>query len=262
MFGDGKGNLAAPVTFSDGTSVLPDSVVVGDVNGDKKLDIVTVSGLAKTVAVLLGNGNGMFQPAVSYPLGDLATSVVIADLNGDGIPDLAVANHTSINAPGTISVFTGIGDGTFQPAVQYNPTVQANWALAVGDFNLDGVPDLVFTSIVSNLPTQVGVMLGNGDGTFQSPRGYDAGGALPRTPALADFNGDGVLDMVVANAGFGGNLSVLLGNPDGTYPGAGQLSYGVRREVGGRGRYERRRQAGPGGGQRLRQQPAGIPGQR
>ena len=165
----------------------------------------------------MGNGNGTFQDAGGYEVGDLANGVAIADLNGDGVPDLAVANHTGLSTPGTISVFTGVGDGTFQPPVQYNPTAQANWALAAADFNGDGVADLVFTSIVQNLPTQVGVMLGNGDGTLQSPRRFVSGGTLPRTPALADFNGDGVLDMAVPNAGLNGKLAVLLGNPDGTF---------------------------------------------
>jgi hypothetical protein len=165
----------------------------------------------------LNNGNGTFLAPITYDIGELAKGAVIADLNGDGIPDLAVEEHTSINSPGTISVFAGAGDGTLQAPAHYNPTVQANWALGAGDFNSDGVPDLIFTSIVQNLPTQVGVMLGNADGTFQSPRSFASGGTLARTPVLADFNGDGVLDMAVPNAGINGKLGVMLGNPDGTF---------------------------------------------
>src|SRR5262249_42529876 len=73
-------------------------------------------------------------------------------------------------------------------------------------------------------PTQVGVMLGNGDGSFQSPRGFASGGPLARTPAIADFNGDGIPDMAVPNAGLNGKLGVLLGNPDGTFQDPGNLN--------------------------------------
>lgn len=217
LLGDGKGHIADPVSVDAGISFAPDTVVVGDLNGDHRLDIVTVSSLANSVSVLLGNGNGTFQAPAMYGIGTIASGAVLADLNGDGIPDLAVLNHADFTTPGTISVFVGIGDGTFQPTVQYNPTAQANWGIAAADFNSDGVPDLVFSSIVMNSPTQVGLMLGNGDGTFQSPPSY-AAGSLPRSPVLADFNGDGVLDVAVADAGIsGGNVAVLLGNPNGTF---------------------------------------------
>jgi hypothetical protein len=216
MLGDGKGGLAAPVSIATSVSFAPDTLIVGDLNGDHKLDIVTVTGLANSVVVLMGNGNGTFQPPASYPIGDLGSGAVIADLNGDGVPDLAVANHASFSTPGTISVFNGNGDGTFQPAVQYNPTSQANWALGVADVNHDGLPDLIFTSIITNVPTQIGVMLGNPDGTLGAPRRY-AAGELPRSPVLADLNGDGLLDIVAANAGVSGNLYVLIANQDGTF---------------------------------------------
>jgi hypothetical protein len=215
MLGDGKGNLAAAVNFSTGSS--PSQVTVGDFNGDHKLDVVALSNLNNNVTVLLGNGDATFQAPTTYTVGTQPTFVVVADLNGDGNLDMAVTNLSGQQGGnGTISVFSGDGDGTFQPAVQYNPTGQVNWALAVGDFNGDGLPDLVFASRVLNIPTQVGVMLGNPNGTFQSPASY-AVGAIPRSPVLADLNGDGVLDMVVADAGMSNNISVLLGKGDGTF---------------------------------------------
>jgi FG-GAP-like repeat len=224
MLGDGKGNLSNPVDIGFGAN--PTQVMVGDFNGDKKLDVAVLDSLGGNFWVLLGKGDGTFQAATSYPTGAaqaLSTSILVADLNGDGILDLAVTGQTPLsggvqflNNPGTILVFSGNGDGTFQPAVQYNGTGQVNWALAAGDFNGDGLPDLAFVSNRQSTPTQVGVMFGTPGGTFLTPASYGVG-SIPGLPALADLNGDGVLDMVVANAGFSGNLSVLIGNGDGTF---------------------------------------------
>jgi hypothetical protein len=223
MLGDGKGNLSNPVDVGFGAD--PTQVAVGDFNGDHKLDVVALDSLGGNLWVLPGNGNGTFQAATSYVIGTaqaLATSMLIADLNGDGILDLAVTGQTPLsgvqflNNPGTILVFSGNGDGTFQPAVQYNPTGQVDWALAAGDFNGDGRSDLAFVSNRSSTPTQLGVMFGAPSGTFLSPASYGVG-SIPGVPALADLNGDGVLDMVVANGGLNGNLSVLIGNGDGTF---------------------------------------------
>jgi hypothetical protein len=225
MLGDGKGNLSAAVDIGFGTN--PTQVALADLNGDKKLDAVVLDSLNSNFWVLLGNGDGTFQAATRYPMGTaqaLATSLLVADLNGDGNLDVAVTGQTSLpnaafqflNAPGTILIFSGNGDGTFQPAVQYNPSGQVDWALAAGDFNGDGLTDLAFVSNRQSTPTQVGLMFGTPSGTFQSPASY-AVGPIPGMPVLADLNGDGVLDMVVANAGFNGNLSVLIGNGDGTF---------------------------------------------
>lgn len=90
----------------------------------------------------------------------------------------------------------GNGDGTLQPPVQYNPAPQPIGWLATADFNGDGIPDLAFTEPVTQSPTEVGVMLGNADGTMQSPRVYAAGDS-PHSPALADLNGDGTFRPAV-----------------------------------------------------------------
>lgn len=220
MLGDGTGKLGAPVIVSIGET-FPGKLAVGDLNGDRTLDVVSINSINNHISVLLGNGNGSFQPATTYNLGgvgDTAFGVMIADLTGDGIPDLAVANITSTTAVGsTISVFSGTGDGTFGPPVQYNPVAQPIWVMAAGDFNGDGLTDLVFTSSADVFPTQVGVIFGAADGTLQSPRRY-AVGPFPGQPVLADLNGDGVLDLVEPAAiGTNGNLSVLLGNGDGSF---------------------------------------------
>src|SRR5439155_1263538 len=136
------------------------------------------------------------------------SSVAVGDFNGDGVPDLAVANSRS----DTVSVLLGGGDRTFQApltfAVGRNPVF-----VVVGDFNGDGVPDLA----VAN-EGAVSVLLGNGDGTFQAALSLTAGGN-PRSLAVGDFNGDGVLDLAVVNGDFlkAGTVSVLLGNGDGSF---------------------------------------------
>jgi hypothetical protein len=223
MLGDGRGNLSSPVDIGFGPN--PTQVALADLNGDKKLDAVVLDSLNSNFWVLLGNGDGTFQPATRYPMGTaqgLAPGILVADLNGDGNLDVAVTGATPVpNAQfvynnGSILVFSGNGDGTLQPGIQYNPSANTTWALVTGDFNGDGLPDLVFVSGRQSTPTQVGLMFGKPDGTFQSPPSY-AVGQIPGLPVLADLNGDGVLDMVVANAGVTGNLSVLIGNGDGTF---------------------------------------------
>ena len=157
-------------------------------------------------------------PAVSYVLGQTFSSggtnpqgLAVADLNGDGKPDIAVSNENS----NTITVFLNDGTGKFGAPV--TTSVQnATWIgpIAVGDFNEDGKPGLVLAINGSDAI----VLWGKGDGTFtQQPPLTNAGGFLQAR--VADFNGDGHQD--VALAGNGGN-TVLLGNGDGTFrPGIG-----------------------------------------
>jgi hypothetical protein len=165
------------------------------------------------VSILLGNGDGTFQPAVTYGSGgDDARSIAVADVNGDGKLDVLVTNFyadTGCCLPGPLGVLLGNGDGTFQPVITYNLGVYMQ-RIAVADVNRDGKRDLVATT-----GSGLMVLLGNGDGTFQAPVFYGTGGA---GLAIADVNGDGRPDVIVTNKCFKstncshGSVGVLLNN--------------------------------------------------
>ena len=210
------------------------SLALGDFNADGHLDIVL--GLNSVVGVFLGKGEGTFQAPIFYATGLGGTSVTVADFNGDGVVDLALTDFPGVaGVDSTVSILLGKGDGTFQAARCYVPGgpsgVEAVFdSVAVADFNGDGVPDLVVVQ-VNALPSpsyqgpyqgNVVVLLGNGDGTFQSPQSYISGGNSSFV-AVGDFNGDGIPDLVVVNTSFGfgaGTVGVLLGNGDGTFQAA------------------------------------------
>jgi hypothetical protein len=150
-----------------------------------------------------------FAAAQNYATGTNPYGVATADLNGDGIPDLAVANNSS----GNVSVLLGHGDGTFATAVSYLVGAAPS-AIVIGDFNRDGIPDLAVTNYGSNT---LSILLGNGNGTFQAQQTF-AVGSLPSSIAIGDFNKDGIPDLAVTNySGGAGTVSILLGNGNGTF---------------------------------------------
>lgn len=231
--------LEAPAYSSGGWG--PSSIVVADVNGDGKPDLLIAHDCQSSspcpngvVSVLLGNGDGTFQSAVDYNSGGSdATSIAVGDMNGDGKPDVVVANRCptscSMGVPdGLVSVLLGNGDGTFQSAVTYDSGGGNTSSVAIGDVNGDGKPDVVAFSAcnTSNCTTSVvGVLLGNGDGTFKTVVTYKSGIGSGGGVVLADVNADKKLDIVVANpcssgSCHQGSVGVLLGKGDGTFKGA------------------------------------------
>jgi len=231
LFGNGDGTFQPAVSYSSG-GYFPKSVAIADVDGDGDVDLIVANACQSTcqlgngagnVSVLLGNGDGTFQPSVSYSLGGSGgASVVVADVNGDGHPDLIVA-HMCLSGclvAGQVSVLLGNGDGTFQPAVGYGAAL-AETLVAVTDLNGDGHPDLVVADTGGSPESSVSVLLGKGDGTFQAPVSYGSGGACVTSVAAADLNGDGNPDVAVANCFSDrkretGRVGVLVGNGDGT----------------------------------------------
>jgi hypothetical protein len=210
------------------------AVAAADVNGDGRPDVLvaadclTVLGCHSDVSVMLGNGDGTLQPAVSYDSGGtVASSLAVADVNGDGKPDILVAecgpSECGSGEHGLVGVLLGKGDGTFNPAVTYDSGGAGANSVAVADVSGDGKPDLIVTSCEfsgsSCSAGIVGVLLGTGDGTFQAAVTYGTGaGAFSAIAvAVADLNGDGKQDLIVTNNVGTFGLSVLLGNGDGSF---------------------------------------------
>jgi hypothetical protein len=221
-----KGAALLLVVISLGTSLLaqstsfnradyavgsfPSSVATGDVNGDGYLDLVVANGGDSTVSLLLGNPDGTFQQAIQFAAGNGPVSVVIADFNGDGNLDIATANAGVSEPTKSVSMLLGDGNGNFGSPIN-SPTGAYPMAMAVGDVNNDGIPDLVLAQ-----ETVITILLGNGDGTFKTPVHYTTGGAKLRSITLGDFNNDGNLDIAAGDY-FYNNVEVLLGDGQGNF---------------------------------------------
>ena len=213
LLGNGDGTFQAHVEYRTGLG--PTKVVVGDFNLDGKLDLAVANyGPAFTtgsVSILLGNGDGTFQARMDYAAGVNPIGVMVGDFDNDGAMDLAVGDN---NFPQGVSVLPGNGDGTFQSATHYQ-TQHGPRSGIVADMNLDGKLDLVFAPYDGTGAVGVYIFIGNGDGTFQPEVSYRAGAGANSVNG-ADFNGDGLLDLAVANFE-SNNVSVLLGQGDGTF---------------------------------------------
>jgi hypothetical protein len=215
----GKGNgefYPAIVSPAGEIDALSEAV---DVNRDGAMDLTGVDATFNCVKILLGQGDGKFALPSSIPLpsGNYGIDAsVVADFNGDGKLDVAVAEEGSPN--GQVAVALGRGNGTFRKPIMSplgGEAINNQDLLRVADFNGDGRSDLV---ILDDYTTGFSVSLGNGDGTFKNavntPLSYSI-----LDLAAADFNGDAKSDIAVTNNGNGsqGNLNIFSGNGDGTF---------------------------------------------
>jgi hypothetical protein len=211
ILGKGDGTFKAPTYYPTGDVA---SIAMGDFNGDGLLDIVLTDNAQQNVIFFDGKGNGTFgQEPISISTNAAARGVVVADFNEDSFDDIAF-----VKASGSLFdlyVALGKGDGTFTVSSTAAAT-QIGEFLTTGDTNADNHADIVSATITEPGKTQIGdslfVLLGKGDGTFNTPVTYLSD--IPSDPHLADVNGDGIPDVIA-----GGSLGALVyqGNGDGTF---------------------------------------------
>jgi hypothetical protein len=225
--GDGKSDIAARWStgfgiargYGDGTferwltAQSPSEMrgmAQGDFNGDGKVDLAfaTESAGSGSVRTYLSNGDGSLIGSVATPMVALPSALVVADFDGDGKADVAVLRTDSSVG----SVLLGNGDGSFRlPAIDFSCGPSACDSIVVNDFNGDGIPDLATGNFVNS---QLSILLGNGDGSFQAPRRVSVG-SFSNFLATEDFNGDGKADLAVVPGV--GSVVILLGNGDGSF---------------------------------------------
>ncbi len=211
-------------TFQNGSFGLG----VADFNHDGILDLLTIDFYSDTATLLIGNGDGSFQSPYSYAVGVRPNGVTVADLNGDGSPDLIAANNFSTSrSTGIVTVVLGNGDGSLRAPRAYF-TGNTVISLAAADLNRDGILDLVMSNGTSS--HSFGVYLGNGDGSFRFLANY-SGGSRGAAMAIGDFNHDKLLDIAIVDSE-NNAVDILNGNGDGSFAlpvsyAAGSLPEGI-----------------------------------
>ena len=206
-FGNGDGTFQNPRTYN----VDPDpvTVIASDIYGDGRPALITANADARNLSVLRSDGAGFYK-AAPITLSSHAEGTVSADFNHDGIMDVAVVNDPTCKAPcsGTVTVFFGTGHGWFNSGATYAIGMHGA-GIAAGDVNGDGVMDLVVTNNTAGDNSDVSVLLGNANGTFQAAHNFTLGVASTDV-FLADMNRDKKIDLVTGSG-------VALGNGTGSF---------------------------------------------
>lgn len=246
LLGNADGTFTTSTSVSLGTTsenclkptcvILFTVVAVGDFTGDGKPDILVQMGPPSStgISVFPGKGDGTFGDPISSNPGASLNDLQVADVNGDGKLDLVFISFNQGN--GQVFVSLGSGGGAFGTATPITGPGTVISQLVTGDFNGDGKVDVAAAIYASNAVGSVGVLFGNGDGTFATSAVTSVGVNSPIAMATADFNGDGKLDLILGGERLSDHTQqtyFLAGKGDGTFqtpsiiaPGSGTVSVG------------------------------------
>jgi hypothetical protein len=202
---ESNGSLGKGVVYAQNDALS--YVAVGDLGQNGRSDIVASNWATGAVEVLRGNGNGTFQAPTAISLPGITNGLVIADLNGDGWPDVAVAGKDPV-----VYVLLNDGKGSLALAGAY-PISAAGYELVAADLNNDGKLDL---AIAMTSTSRVAILLGNGSGSFSSAPDYNTTMSSVYGIAAGDLTGNGNLDLVVTSP-TDGSIAVALGHGDGSF---------------------------------------------
>jgi hypothetical protein len=210
LLGKGDGSFRKGPSFSI-SPYSPVGLAVGDFDGDHTLDLAVVEYIGQAngrLGIFLGSGDGTFHGSAEYDVGFEPLSAAVADFNGDGHLDVAVTSE-GVNGKGSVMVFFGKGDGTFQKPTTYNLSAYP-YSVAAGDLSGDGRPDLV----VAEYQAGVAVLLNKGGGRFSKPVVYPVSPATVTSVVIAELNHDNHPDLVLATFNA---VGVLLGKGGGRF---------------------------------------------
>ena len=225
LIGRGDGTFAAPVNFPNTSGFDSPAVVAADMTNDGMLDVVIAHQIAcytapcivaNTISVMVGNGDGTFQPTREIDVGRGMSRIAVGDFNRDARNDLAIAGDSS-----RLYRLYGNGDGTFvqQPTLTMTADTFAVDAtdVDVADFNRDAIADLVVAVALNG--SRTAILIGNADGTFRAPLILtEPNLRVPQYQAVADYNGDGFQDLAITlGDGTQGLMQIRNGNGDGTF---------------------------------------------